>query len=107
MEPTNILMLQETKIQGETLLDISKKKWQKNASKAISSRGSSGGIATLWKEDQFQLVDSFETQHWIFTKLRHRAIKLSLTLFNIYVPVTYAEKKECWQTIFNVILELH
>ena len=50
-EPTDILMLQETKIEGEALLEISKKQWQKNTGKAISARGSSGGIATLWKED--------------------------------------------------------
>ena len=50
-EPVDILMLQETKIKGEALLEISKKNWQKNVGKAISSRGSSGGIATLWKED--------------------------------------------------------
>jgi exonuclease III len=64
IEPTNILMLQETKIEGEALLEIRKNKWQKNIGKAISARGSSGGIAALWKEDQFSLVNSFNTQHW-------------------------------------------
>ena len=29
-EPAEILLLQETKIEGDTLLEISKKKWQKN-----------------------------------------------------------------------------
>ena len=38
MEPIDILMLQETKIEGEALLEISKNKWQKNAGKAISAR---------------------------------------------------------------------
>ena len=49
VEPTDILMLQETKIEGEALLEISKNKWQKNTGTTISARGSSGGIATLWK----------------------------------------------------------
>jgi exonuclease III len=71
VEPADILMLQETKIEGEALLEISKNKWQKNTGKAISARGSSEGIATLWKEDQFSLVNSYNTQHWSFTELKH------------------------------------
>jgi exonuclease III len=71
VEPTNILMLQETKIEGEALLEISKNKWQKNTGKAISARGSSRGIETLWKEEQFSLVNSYNTQHWSFTELKH------------------------------------
>ena len=106
MEPTNILLLQETKIEGETLLEISKKKWQKNAGKIISARGSLGGIATLWKEDQFKLVNTFNNQHWIFTELKPIASKLNFALFILYVPVIYAEKKNCWQSL-NKFLELH
>ena len=106
MEPTNILLLQETKIEGDALLEINKNKWQKNAGKAISARGYSGGIATPWKEDQFKLVSSSNTQHWSFTKLKHIESKLIFALFNVYVPVLYSEKKECWKTL-NEFLELH
>ena len=59
MEPADILLLQETKIEGDTLLEISKNKWKKNAGKTVSARGSTGGIATMWKEDQFKLVNSY------------------------------------------------
>ena len=69
VESLEILMLQETKIEGDTLLEINKQKWKKNVGKAISARGSSSGIATLWSEDKFHLESSFETQHWIFTEL--------------------------------------
>ena len=86
-------MLQETKIEGEALLEIIKLKWGKNAGKAISARGTSGGLETLWSEDKYQLVSSFETQHWIFTELRHLSSKLSISLFNLYVPVHLIEKK--------------
>ena len=37
-EPADILMLQETKIEGETLLKVRKLKWGKNVGKAISVR---------------------------------------------------------------------
>ena len=47
MEPIDILMLQETKIEGHALLEISSTKWNKRAGKAVSSRGTSGGLATL------------------------------------------------------------
>ena len=60
-ELADLQMLQETKIKGEALLEINKKKWQKNTGKAISARGSSGGIETLWKEDQFRLINSHNT----------------------------------------------
>ena len=38
-------MLQKTKIEGETLLDLSRIKWKQNAVKVVSARGSSGGLA--------------------------------------------------------------
>ena len=53
IEPSDILMLQETKIEGKALLDISKKKWKKSVGRAVSSTGSSRGLATLWTEDLF------------------------------------------------------
>jgi hypothetical protein len=89
-------MLQETKIEGKALLDISKKKWKKSAGRAVSSRGSSGGLATLWTEELFQLNKSHETQHWIYTELTHCTSKLTISLFNLYVPVLYSEKRDCW-----------
>eukprot|EP00253_Pinus_taeda_P028388 PITA_28388 len=76
-DPSDILMLQETKIEGQALLDISESKWKKSSGKAVSSRGSSGGLATLSTEDLFQLNKSHETQNWIFTELTHCAKQLS------------------------------
>ena len=90
-------------IEGETLLHISKSKWNKNARKAISARGTSGGLEKLWAYEEFTLESSFETQHWIFTKLFHKTSKLILTLFNLYVPVLQTEKKNCWLTLADFI----
>ena len=61
IEILEILMLQETKIEGETLLHISSSKWKKNVRKAISARGTSRGLATLWSDEEFSLENSFET----------------------------------------------
>ena len=99
MYSTDILMLQETKIEEEALLFLSKTKWKMNVGKAVNVRGTSWGLATLWCEDNFHLKISLVTQHWIFTKLQHISSKISMALFNIYVPVNCKEKKECWNSL--------
>ena len=48
MASPNVLLLQETKVDEETLLSLSKMKWKKNTGIVVSARGSSGRIATLW-----------------------------------------------------------
>eukprot|EP00253_Pinus_taeda_P006725 PITA_06725 len=98
-------MLQETKLEGQALLEISKTKWNKKAGKAVSARGTSGGLATLWSEELFHLNNFQATQHWIFTELKHKESKLTISLFNLYVPVSYTEKRECWNSL-TVFLEL-
>ena len=105
-EPLDILMLQETKIEGQALLEISSSKWNKRTGKAVSSRGTSGGLATLWNEDLFHQKNHLETQHWIFMELMHKASKLSISLFNLYVPVLYSEKRDCWTSLIS-FLEQH
>lgn len=106
IESAYILMLQETKIEARALLDISKSKWKKSAGKAVNSRGSSGGLATLWPEESFLLKKCHETRHCIFTELTQYPSKLSFSLFNLYVPVSYSEKRECW-TSLSAFLDQH
>eukprot|EP00253_Pinus_taeda_P006730 PITA_06730 len=98
-EPADILLLQETKIAGPALLEISKSSWKKSSGIAVSARGTLGGLATLWSEDKFQLINTHETQHWIFSELIHLASKLSISLVNLYVPVNYSEKRDCWNSL--------
>ena len=63
MVPSDILLLQETKIKEEVHLILSKNKWKLNPVKALSARGTSGGLATLWCEEKFHLKIFFATQH--------------------------------------------
>ena len=93
MTPSEILFLQETKIKEQALLLIRKNKWKMNYGKAIRARGSCGGLATLWCEENFQLEKGYATQHWIFSQLFHYTSKTSYALFNLYIPVNYMEKK--------------
>ena len=95
MVPLDILLLQETKVEEEVLLLLSKNKWKLNSGKEFSARGTCGGLATLWCEDKLHLKRYFATQHWIFTKLLHVSNKISISLFNLYVPANYIEKQTC------------
>ena len=95
MESTDILMLQETKIEGEVLLNTSNTRWKFDSGKVVSARGTAGGIGTFWSKSSFSLESSLVTQHWIYTELRHIASNFKIALFNLYVPVHYEEKKEC------------
>ena len=47
MASSKILLLQETKIEEEALLLLSKSNWNLNVGKVVSARGSSKGLATL------------------------------------------------------------
>ena len=49
MASPDILLLQETKIEEDSLLSLIKKNWKKDAGMDVSAQGSSGGLATLWK----------------------------------------------------------
>ena len=47
MESTEILLLQETKIDQDTLLVLSKTKWKLNNGIVVSARGTCGGLTTI------------------------------------------------------------
>ena len=100
MVPFEILLLQERKIEEEVLLLISKNKLKLTTDKAVSARGSCGGLATLWSAEKFQLKNWFVTQHWIFSELFHLSSKISYALFNLYVPINYSEKKRILEIDF-------
>ena len=101
MAPFDILLLQETKIDGEAILLIGKNKWNFNAGKSVSARGSSGGIATLWRVENYQLINWYSTQHWIFSELYHCSSKTTYGLFNLYVLVNNMEKKSVGYHFLN------
>ena len=57
----------------------------------------------LWRRDSFELVQSLTHIHWIFTKLRHKESGIQVSIFNIYITVFLSKKKECWQSIQDVL----
>jgi len=93
MYTPEVLLIQETKIEEEALLQVSNKYWKKGQGKAISARGASGGIATFWDISKFDLVNEENSMHWLFTELLHKQSGRRVSLFNIYVLVLLSEKE--------------
>ena len=56
--------------------------------------------------DKFLLKTSYATQHWIYTKLQQLSSKISISLFNLYVPVNFFDFFLCWNTLSDY-MELH
>ena len=72
----------------------------------MSARGASGGIATFWDFEKLKLVEEEGSIHWLFTKPIHKDYGHFVSLFNMYVPVSFVEKKECWDSL-NLFLNQH
>ena len=98
MKP-EVLLIQETKMEEEALLQVSNTFWKKGPGRAVSARGASGGLATFWDSAKLDLVEEGITTHWLFTKMLHKESGHLVSIFNLYVPVSYTEKKESWDSL--------
>ena len=95
----DIFLIQETKMEEDVFLHVTPKFWKKRGKAAISSRGASGGIGTLWDDKKFEAVDIKYNSYWILTLLRQKDTNTLVRIFNIYAPNSYAEKKVCWRLL--------
>ena len=59
----DILLIQETKMEESAFLQVSKKNWKKKGSAALSSRGASDGIGTLWDERKYEAMAIKNSTH--------------------------------------------
>jgi len=106
IQKPDILLIQETKMEENTLLQAGKSFWKKGPGIANNSRGASGGIATFWDSNLYELEAEERTQHWIYTKLVHKTYERTVSLFNLYAPVLISEKKECWSSLETALNQL-
>ena len=63
----DILLIQETKMEKDTFLQVSTKFWKKGGRTSVSSRGASSGIGTLWDDHKYDLVETKQSRRWILT----------------------------------------
>ena len=103
MNSPDVLLLQETKIDEDSLLSLRKKNWKKNAWIAVSAWGSYDGIVALWTKNIFSLKNSLVMQQRIFSELQHIPSNISIVIFNLYVPVNFQDKRECWNSLIDFI----
>ena len=95
----DIFLIQETKMEEAACLHVSLKFWKKRGKAAISSRGASEGIGTLWDDKKFKAVAIKYSPNWILTLLRHIDTNILVRIFNLYAPNSYAEKRNCWNLL--------
>ena len=86
-------------MEEDALLRASNSFWKKGPGRAVSARGASGGLATFRDSAKLDLIEEEGTIHWLFTKLIHKDSGHLVSLFNMYVPVSLGEKKECWDSL--------
>jgi exonuclease III len=82
----------------ETLQEM-QKNWKKGEGKAISSRGASGGIDTIWNAEEFKLEEQLQSQFWMMVSLTKKATGMLYSIINVYMPNNYLEKVECWRSL--------
>ena len=85
---SEVLLIQETKMEEEALLRARNSFWKKGPGRAVSTRGASGGLATFWDSAKLDLVEEEGTTHWLFTKLYHKDSGHFVSIFDLYVPVS-------------------
>ena len=104
MSKTEILLIQETKMEEQDFLQATKSLWKKIQGIAVSARGTSVGLGTLWDTVKYDLISSEACMHWIFTSLIHKETGRLVSLFNLYVPVLLNEKRNFWDSIKDFLL---
>jgi exonuclease III len=102
-EAPDILLIQETKMEDIEFLQISKKVWKGSSGQAVSARGASGGLGSLWNPLKYRLVTEWHNTHWLFFKLQPLDSREAFSLFTVYVPTNIGEKKECWDSIRHLL----
>ena len=68
----DILLIQETKMEEACFLQSTPYFWKFSESLAVSARGASGGLGTLWRKDAFDLISSISYTHRILSILLHK-----------------------------------
>jgi exonuclease III len=102
---TNILLIQETKMSQQDSLKVLNNVWRSSQGLADNARGASGGLCTMWNVSKLELIRSELCMHWIFTQLLHKESGQTVSLFNIYVPQHIDEKRICWQSIQDYLID--
>lgn len=65
--------------------------------------GLSGGLLTLWKEDEVSLISSKKSRHWIWMMGECRRTMVNFCCANVYAPQKYREKAQLWEDLSSLM----
>ena len=94
----DILLIQEKKFEEKDFLDPSIHLCNKEKILVLNSRGTSGGIKTLWDDTKIDMLLSQSTKHWILTQFLHKYSGKMVSLFNVYVSMALEDNKD-WTSL--------
>ena len=94
-----ILLIQETKMEGQDFLQKVKVRWNVSSGIAESARGASGSLGTIWNSKKYDLRKYESRKHWIYTSLVQLDTGRQVSLFNLYVPGLAEEKLSWWDSL--------
>lgn len=61
---------------------------------AISARGASRGICTIWNHKMFDILNTHREQQWVKTDFKNKDNGKTFTFYNIYGPIHYRDKEQ-------------
>lgn len=97
-----VLLLHETKLEVVESLSNCMKQWNCNDHKLVSSKRVSRGLCTLWNNSILHLNYSLQMKHWLLTSLTLKQSGEVFNIVNVYMPTTYIEKVECWDSFSSI-----
>ena len=97
-EKPDILLVQETKMPEDEVMNQSSLFWKNSVGKAIGSRGTSGGIATFCRTDKYKIKSAKENTHWLLVEIQNKINEDLIFLCNVYGPTHYRDKLDLWDS---------
>ena len=100
IEKPDILLIQETKISDVEIMVLSRS-WKNCHGKAISSRGTSRGITTLFS-NKFSIKSMRESHHWLLIEIQEKDNSNPIYICNVYGPMHYKDKAFFWEELLKL-----
>lgn len=99
---SEIIILQETKLNKEECIKLEKKIGSWNFY-LHESRGALGGLGMIWNPRKVILNILISNQSWLCSRVNRIKTNLQFLLININSPTSNSDKKNLWDEINNFI----
>lgn len=100
-EKTDLVLLQETKMQSADLLALTGTIWAGSQGVPVKAQGASGGIATI-VSSKFNIISSVKNNHWMTSEIKTQDSNSSIFICNVYGPIHHRDKVNFWEDLSNL-----